>query len=84
MVIKVSESEKINIDYNRIDQLVENSSKMFPDIDKYILFILAMDYHLKEELKVESDDTENKEVNEMFNRCKQELETKIYDNIKVA
>ena len=42
-----------HIDYKRIDEIVEASQKLYPDMDRFILWVMAADYWLKEEYKPE-------------------------------
>ena len=42
-----------HIDYKRIDEVVEASQKLYPDMDRFILWVMAADYWLKEEYKPE-------------------------------
>lgn len=72
----------IEIDYTRVNEIVDNSQKLYPNIDKYVLWILACDYYIKEELKQEVPDDED-EKTELYERCKQELKKRTYEGVKV-
>ena len=43
-----------HIDYKRIDELVEASQKLYPDMDRFVLWVMAADYWIQEEYKQES------------------------------
>jgi len=43
------------IDYEKVDKLVENCKKLYPDMPDYVLWVLACDYYIHEE-KDEEDD----------------------------
>ena len=70
------------IDYKRIDDIVNDSLKMFPDMDKFVLWVMACDYYIQEELK---KDIEIKpEYEDIYQKCKDEYNTtKVYDAINV-
>ena len=77
------------IDYEKVDKLVENCKKLYPDMPDYVLWVLACDYYIHEE---EDDDDETKqereeikkEALESFLKAKEELKTTKYENIKVV
>ena len=48
------------VDENRVNELVELSLKQFPNIDKYFLWVCAVDYVMKEEMKLNIDDEDIK------------------------
>jgi hypothetical protein len=69
------------IDENRVNELVELSMKEFPDVDRYLLWLCAIDYVLKEEMKIDTVDDDIKEkINEMKLKCqnKEILESVIF------
>ena len=70
------------IDYKRIDEIVNDSLKMFPDMDKFVLWVMVCDYYIQEELK---KDIEIKpEYEDLYQKCKNEYNTtKVYDAINV-
>ena len=76
------------IDYEKVDKLVENCKKLYPDMPDYVLWVLACDYYTHEE---EEDDDEikqereeiKKEALEAFLKAREELKTTQYENIKV-
>ncbi len=37
------------IDYEKVDKLVENCKKLYPDMPDYVLWVLACDYYIHEE-----------------------------------
>jgi len=70
------------IDYDRVNEIVEQSQKLYPDMDRYVLWILACDYYLKEEAKIEIEADEQFEG--MYERCKNETKTKEYKNVEIV
>ena len=46
------------IDYEKVDKLVENCKKLYPDMPDYVLWVLACDYYIHEE----NDDDEDEET----------------------
>ena len=46
------------IDYEKVDKLVENCKKLYPDMPDYVLWVLACDYYIHEE-KDEDEDEED-------------------------
>ena len=77
------------IDYEKVDKLVENCKKLYPDMPDYVLWVLACDYYIHEEDE-EDEDTKiereeiKKEALESFLKAKEELKTTKYENIKVV
>ena len=75
------------LDFEKVDKMVENCKKLYPDIPDYCLWVLACDYYLKEG-KEEDDDEETinrkKEALEAYEKAKKELETTKYETIKVV
>lgn len=53
------------VDENRVNELVELSMKEFPDVDKYCLWVYAVDYVMREEMKIDIDEDIQKTVDEM-------------------
>jgi hypothetical protein len=78
------------IDYEKVDKLVENCKKLYPDMPDYVLWVLACDYYIHEEKdeKDEESKTEReqikKEALEAFLKAKEEVKTTKYENIKVV
>ena len=78
------------IDYEKVDKLVENCKKLYPDIPDYCLWVLACDYYIHEEKDEEDEDTKKereqikKEALEAFLKAKDEFATTKYENIKVV
>ena len=80
------------IDYEKVDKLVENCKKLYPDMPDYVLWVLACDYYIHE-AKNEDDEDENtkeerelikKEALEAFPKARDEIKTTKYENIKVV
>ena len=80
------------IDYEKVDKLVENCKKLYPDMPDYVLWVLACDYYIHE-AKIEDDEDENtkeerelikKEALEAFLKARDEIKTTKYENIKVV
>ena len=44
------------VDYEKVDKLVENCKKLYPDMPDYVLWVLACDYYINEENEDEDDD----------------------------
>jgi len=78
------------LDFEKVDKMVENCKKLYPDINDYVLWILACDYYLKEGKEEEDDDDEEKTINikkealEAYEKAKKELETTNYETLKVV
>ena len=79
------------IDYEKVDKLVENCKRLYPDIPDYCLWVLACDYYINEENDEDEDEeakTEReqikKEALESFLKAKDEFKTTKYENIKVV
>ena len=79
------------IDYEKVDKLVENCKKLYPDMPDYVLWVLACDYYINEENDEDEDEeakTEcsqiKKEALESFLKAKEEFTTTKYENIKVV
>ena len=43
------------IDYEKVDKLVENCKKLYPDMPDYVLWVLACDYYIHEEDEEDED-----------------------------
>ena len=79
------------LDFEKVDKLVENCKKLYPDIPDYCLWVLACDYFLKEGKEDGDDDDDNeetinrkKEALEAYEKAKKELETTKYETLKVV
>ena len=80
------------LDFEKVDKMVENCKKLYPDIPDYCLWVLACDYYLKEgrEEDDEDDDNDEKTINikkealEAYEKAKKELETTNYETLKVV
>jgi hypothetical protein len=76
------------IDYEKVDKLVENCKRLYPDIPDYCLWVLACDYYINEGKEKDDIDEEEaiarkKEALEIYEKSKQELEITKYENIKI-
>ena len=65
---------------DRVNELMEALKKENPKIDNYLLWLCTVDYILREELNIEIDETEAKEMYEKF---KEERNKFIYENVKI-
>ena len=78
------------IDYEKVDKLVENCKKLYPDMPDYVLWVLACDYYIHEEKDEEDEDAKKereqikKEALEAFLKAKDEFKTTKYENINVV
>ena len=73
------------LDYEKVDKMVENCKKLYPDIPDYCLWVLACDYYLKEGKEEEEEDEDRKkEALEAYEKAKKELENTKYETIKVV
>ena len=78
------------VDYEKVDKLVENCKKLYPDIPDYCLWVLACDYYINEDK--DEDDEEEKEKREQIKKealenvlsAKKEFETTKYETINVV
>ena len=80
------------VDYEKVDKLVENCKKLYPDMPDYVLWVLACDYYIHE-AKNEDDEDDNtkeerelikKEALEAFLKARDEIKTTKNENIKVV
>ncbi len=54
------------IDYEKVDKLVENCKKLYPDFPDYCLWVLACDYYINEaKAKDEEDEETEKELEQI-------------------
>ena len=78
------------VDYEKVDKLVENCKKLYPDMPDYVLWVLACDYYINEENEDEDDEAKEKheqikkEALESFLKAKEEFATTKYEKIKVV
>ena len=79
------------LDFEKVDKMVENCKKLYPDIPDYCLWVLACDYFLKEGKEDgDGDDDEEETINrkkealEAYEKAKKELETTNYETLKVV
>ena len=47
------------LDFEKVDKMVENCKKLYPDIPDYCLWVLACDYYLKEGREDGDDDDDD-------------------------
>ena len=50
---------------DRVNELMAQSKKEFTDIPDYFIFLMCVDYHCRDELKMEIP--ENEELKKMYN-----------------
>jgi hypothetical protein len=78
------------IDYEKVDKLVENCKKLYPDMPDYVLWVLACDYYINEDEDEEDEEERErrqqikKEALESFLKAKEEIKITEYENIKVV
>jgi len=78
------------IDYEKVDKLVENCKKLYPDMPDYVLWVLACDYYINEDEDEEDEESKEKreqikkEASESFLKAKEEIKITEYENIKVV
>ena len=78
------------IDYEKVDKLVENCTKLYPDMPDYVLWVLACDYYINEDEDEEDEELKEKreqikkEALESFLKAKEEIKITEYENIKVV
>ena len=81
------------IDYEKVDKLVENCKKLYPDKPDYVLWVLACDFYIHEAKNEDDEEDEGikqereqfkKEALEAFLKAKDEIKTTKYENIKVV
>jgi transposase len=75
------------LDYEKVDKMVENCKKLYPDVPDYCLWVLACDYYLKEGKEEEEEEetiNRKKEALEAYEKAKKELENTKYETIKVV
>ena len=79
------------IDYEKVDKLVENCKRLYPDLPDYVLWVLACDYYIHEDNEDEEDQESKqereeikKEALEAVFKAQEELKTTKYENIKVV
>ena len=74
------------IDYEKVDKLVENCKRLYPDIPDYCLWVLACDYYINEEKSKDTEDEAQelkKEALKAYERAKEEFKTTKYESIKI-
>ena len=75
------------LDYEKVDKMVENCKKLYPDVPDYCLWVLACDYYLKEGKEEEEEEetiNRKKEALEAYEKAKKELENTKYETMKVV
>ena len=77
------------IDYEKVDKLVENCKKLYPDMPDYVLWVLACDYYIHEENDDDEDEDDKqkreqikKEALENFLNAKEELKQQNMKTLK--
>ena len=50
------------IDYVKVDKLVENCKKLYPDMPDYVLWVLACDYYIHEENDEDEENEEERDI----------------------
>ena len=74
------------IDYEKVDKLVENCKKLYPDIPDYVLWVLACDYYINEsknedkEEELKKHEERKKEALESFEKAREEFKNTKYEN----
>ncbi len=66
----ILDDEKTKIDYKQVEEIVKDCSRFFPEVDKFVLWVMACDYYLKEELKLDVEEKE--EYKDIYEKCKNE------------
>jgi hypothetical protein len=78
----ILDDEKKDIDYKRVEEIVKDCSRFFSEIEKFVLWVMACDYYLKEELKLDVEEKE--EYKDIYEKCKAEFKrTKEYTGVNV-
>ena len=65
---------------NRINELMEQCKKEFPNIDNYLLWVCACDY-MMEELGIKNDN--NNEWEEVYKKVVEERQKTLYETIEL-
>ena len=73
------------IDYEKVDKLVENCKKLYPDMPDYVLWVLACDYYINESKDEDEEELKKfeqikKEALESFEKAKEESKITKYEN----
>ena len=69
------------IDYEKVDKLVENCKKLYPDIPDYFLWVFACDYYTNES-NDEDEDEKTKEKQEKYKKAAFEAFNKAQEEFK--
>jgi hypothetical protein len=72
--------EKYDIN-DRVNELMELCKKQYPNLDFYLLWILTVDYILKEELKVET--TSEEQAKKWYDEYLNERNKREYQNVQL-
>jgi hypothetical protein len=79
---KFIKDDNSKIDYKHIDEIVKDCQKLYAETDQFVLWVLACDYYLKEELK--TDIKVKEEYEDIYEKCKAEFKrTKEYTGVNV-
>jgi hypothetical protein len=80
--LEEQKEDKQEIDYKRVDEIVKDCQKLYPEMDQFVLWVLACDYYIKEELKKDFEVKE--EYKDIYEKCKAEFKrTKEYAGVNV-
>ena len=64
----------------RVNELMELTKKEMPHMDNYLLWLCTLDYIIREELKLDINETE---AEEFYKKFQDQKETFIYNNVKI-
>lgn len=71
----------MEIDKEYIKNLVEDTKIVFPNVDDYLLWNCAIDYYVKDVLKINVEETE--EIKELIKKANEEGKNRIYENVEI-
>ena len=54
------------LDFEKVDKMVENCKKLYPDMPDYVLWVLACDYYINED--EDEEDEEEREKRERIEK----------------
>ena len=66
---------------DRVNELMEQCKKQYPNLDNYLLWISTVDYILKEELKVET--ISHEQANEWYENFMKERDKREYQSVQL-
>jgi len=67
------------IDENRLNELMKDVKRNFPDMDNYLNFVICTDYIYRDEMGLEIDEDIRKEIQEKFEKSKEPNNIKIQE-----